>query len=105
MILNRHQPPTARLQRGPHVLSLLILIVAATFVGAPRASAQTIIGVLLNEDTGAPVGRAYVVLLDTDDREAEFSRLVKFQQNPFGFKNPSRDELNALFVDLLEVGE
>ncbi len=39
------------------------------FVGAPRASAQTIIGVLLNEDTGAPVGRAYVVLLDTDSVE------------------------------------
>ena len=69
MILNRRQPSTACLQRGPHLLSLLILIVAATFVGAPRASAQTIIGVLLNEDTGAPVGRAYVVLLDTDSVE------------------------------------
>ena len=69
MTINRQQPPTDHLVRGAHVPHLLFLIVAATLVGAPRASAQTIIGVLLNEDTGAPVGRAYVVLLDTDSVE------------------------------------
>jgi hypothetical protein len=51
------------------MLSRLFVTAIAGLTGAAAASAQTVRGVLVNEETGAPVGRAYVVLLDSDSIE------------------------------------
>ena len=47
----------------------IVLPALVGLICACAAAAQTVTGVLVNDDTGAPVGRAYVVLLDSDSVE------------------------------------
>ena len=92
--------PTNRIRRDSFTPLPVLLVAAALLVGAPRADAQTVIGVLINESTGEPVGRAYVVLLDTDSIEVTrgfADGLGRFFQ-AFATMLHERPEVPALFV-------
>ena len=69
MTVIQRPSPKAHNQLGSLAQRHFLVVMAVLMLGASSASGQTVIGVLINESTLAPVGRAYVVLLDTDSVE------------------------------------